>query len=68
MCPLPLYRSWVRHDASPQLRCSSKQLDTIILSVTDEAFSDENPEHVRIANAIEIHLADQDLLPRFADL
>jgi hypothetical protein len=41
---------------------------TIIVSVTDEPFSDENPEHVKIANAIEIRLVDQDLLPRYADL
>ncbi|WP_433692094.1 immunity 52 family protein [Herbaspirillum seropedicae] len=44
------------------------QLGTIIVSVTDEPFSDENPEHVKVANAIEIRLVDQDLLPRFADL
>jgi Immunity protein 52 len=46
----------------------SVQLGTIIVSVTDEPFSDENPEHVKIANAIEIRLVDQDLLPRYADL
>lgn len=45
-----------------------KQIGTIIVSVTDEPFSDENPEHVKIANAIEIRLVDQDLLPRYADL
>jgi hypothetical protein len=45
-----------------------KQIGTILVSVTDEPFSDENPEHVKIANAIEIRLVDQDLLPRFADL
>lgn len=45
-----------------------KQIGTIVVSVTDEPFSDENPEHVKIANAIEIRLADQDLLPRYADL
>lgn len=44
------------------------QTGTILVSVTDEPFSDENPEHVKNANAIEIRLADQDLLPRFADL
>lgn len=44
------------------------QIGTIIVSVTDEPFSDENPEHVNIANAIEIRLADQDLLPRYAEL
>lgn len=45
-----------------------KQLGTIIVSVIDEPFSDQNPEHVKIANAIEIRLVDQDLLPRYADL
>jgi hypothetical protein len=45
-----------------------EQRGTIIVSVTDEPFSDENPEHVKIANAIEIRLVDQDLLPRYADL
>ena len=41
-----------------------KQKGTIIVSVTDEVFSADNPEHVKIANAIEVRLADQDLLPR----
>ena len=45
-----------------------RQIGTIIVSVTDEPFSDENPEHVKIANGIEIRLVDQDLLPRYADL
>ncbi|PLY58148.1 hypothetical protein HBH1_03473 [Herbaspirillum sp. BH-1] len=45
-----------------------KQIGTIIVSVTDAPFSDENPEHVKIANAIEVRLVDQDLLPRYADL
>lgn len=44
------------------------QTGTVLVSVTDEPFSDENPEHVKIANAIEIRLVDQDLLPRFADM
>lgn len=44
------------------------QIGTIVVSVTDEPFSDENPEHVKSANAIEIRLVDQDLLPRFADM
>lgn len=44
------------------------QVGTIIVSVSDEPFSDENPEHVKIANAIEIRLVDQDLLPRYAEL
>ena len=41
---------------------------TIIVSVTDEVFSDENPEHVKISNAIEIRLVDQDLMPKFSDI
>lgn len=45
-----------------------RQIGTIIVSVTDAPFSDENAEHVKIANAIEIRLVDQDLLPRYADL
>jgi len=45
-----------------------RQIGTIIVSVTEEPFSDLNPEHVKLANAIEIRLVDQDLLPRFADL
>jgi len=45
-----------------------QQIGTIIVSVTDEPFNDENPEHVRIANAIEIRLVDQDLLPRYVDI
>jgi hypothetical protein len=45
-----------------------KQVGTIIVSVTEEPFSANNPEHVKIANAIEIRLVDQDLLPRFVDM
>lgn len=52
----------------PVLNSDNKQQGTIIVSVTDEAFSDDNPEHVKIANAIEIRLVDQDLLPRYSDL
>ena len=44
------------------------QLGTIIVSVADAPFSDEDPEHVRVANAIEIRLVDQDLLPRYSEL
>lgn len=44
------------------------QIGTIVVSVTDAPFSDENPEHVKVANAIEIRLVDQDLLPRFSEL
>ncbi|RDU98907.1 hypothetical protein DWV00_11700 [Trinickia dinghuensis] len=40
------------------------QKGTIIVSVADATFSIDNPEHLRIANAIEVRLADQDVLPR----
>jgi hypothetical protein len=45
-----------------------KQQGTIIVSVTDEVFDVNNREHVKVANDIEIRLADQDLLPRYVDL
>ncbi|RQR34837.1 hypothetical protein DIE22_16255 [Burkholderia sp. Bp9142] len=45
-----------------------KQRGTIVVSVADEAFSAENPEHVEVANAIEVRLADQGLLPQYKDL
>lgn len=44
------------------------QVGTIIVSTIDEPFSDDNPDHVKISNAIEIRLVDQDLLPRYLDL
>lgn len=44
------------------------QTGTIIVSVTDAVFSVDNPEHVEIANRIEIRLVDQDLLPAYADI
>ena len=49
-------------------KSKDKQLGTILVSVTDGPFTEDNPEHVKIANAIEIRLVDQDLLPRFSDL
>lgn len=45
-----------------------QQMGTIVVSVTDEPFSGTDPEHVRSANAIEVRLVDQDLLPRYIDL
>ncbi|MBU9168234.1 immunity 52 family protein [Burkholderia gladioli] len=45
-----------------------KQTGTIIVSVVDEAFSADNPEHVEIANRIEIRLVDHDLLPTYLSL
>lgn len=52
----------------PVLGGDKKQIGTIIVSVIDAPFSDDNPEHVRVANDIEIRLVDQDILPRFSDL
>ncbi|SOZ36071.1 Imm52 family immunity protein [Cupriavidus neocaledonicus] len=46
----------------------NKQLGTIVVSVVDGPFSGSDPEHVRVAHAIEVRLVDQDLLPRYADL
>lgn len=45
-----------------------QQRGTIIVSVAGDAFDDENPDHIQTANAIEIRLADQDLLPRYSAL
>ncbi len=45
-----------------------QQRGTIIVSVAGDAFDDENPDHIQAANVIEIRLADQDLLPRYAAL
>ena len=45
-----------------------RQRGTIIVSVIDEPFSADNPEHVKVANAIEVRLMDQGLLPLFAEL
>ncbi|QMI46723.1 hypothetical protein MBR110_05725 [Burkholderia sp. MBR-1] len=46
----------------------NKQQGTIIVSVTDGPFDVSNHDHVKVANDIEIRLADQDLLPRYVDL
>ncbi|MDB0543330.1 immunity 52 family protein [Ralstonia solanacearum] len=50
----------------PVLGEKKKQTGTIIVSVTDEPFSDLNPEHVKLAHRIEVRLVDQDLLPRYS--
>lgn len=52
----------------PVAGVDGKQAGTIVVSITDAPFSDENNEHVEAANAIEIRLVDQDLLPRYANL
>jgi hypothetical protein len=52
----------------PVREAGKKQIGTIIVSVADAVFSADNPEHVEVANRIEIRLVDQDLLPNYADL
>lgn len=52
----------------PVLNDDGQQRGTIIVSVAGDAFDDENPDHIQAANAIEIRLADQDLLPRYSAL
>ncbi|QKQ46151.1 MULTISPECIES: immunity 52 family protein [Achromobacter] len=52
----------------PVPAAGKKQTGTIIVSVADEVFSLDNPNHVELANHIEMRLVDQDLLPRYADL
>ena len=52
----------------PVPEAGRKQTGTIIVSVTDAVFSVDNPEHVEVANRIEIRLVDQDLLPAYADI
>lgn len=45
-----------------------EQTGTIIVSVTDAPFDLDNPEHIAVANAIEVRLVDQDLLPLYREL
>lgn len=52
----------------PVPEAGKKQIGTIIVSVVDAVFSVDNPEHIEVANRIEIRLVDQDLLPAYADL
>ncbi|HEX7685312.1 MAG TPA: immunity 52 family protein [Trinickia sp.] len=52
----------------PVPEAGKKQTGTLIASVTDGVFSADNPEHVEVANRIEIRLVDQDLLPAYADI
>jgi hypothetical protein len=44
------------------------RLGTIVASVADELFSEENPEHIKIAHDIEIRMVSEDLLPTFKQL
>lgn len=44
------------------------QIGTIIVSVADAPFSDLDPAHVAVAQAIEVRLVDQDLLPLYKDI
>ena len=43
----------------------NQQRGTIIVSVDDNVFSVNDPAHVKTVKAIEVRLADQDLLPRY---
>jgi hypothetical protein len=52
----------------PVPAAGKQRAGTIIVSVTDAVFSADNPEHVEIANRIEIRLVDQDLLPAYSEL
>lgn len=49
----------------PVIDEAGRQTGTIVISVADEVFDDANEEHRKTAHAVEIHLADRDLLPRF---
>ncbi len=44
------------------------RLGTIVVSVLDELFSDDNPGHVKIAHDIETRMVSEDLLPTFKQL
>jgi len=52
----------------PVPEAGRKQTGTVIVSVTDSVFSVDNPEHLEVANRIEVRLVDQDLLPRYSDI
>ncbi|WP_335662484.1 hypothetical protein [Burkholderia pseudomallei] len=54
--------------ACPELQGQLHLTGTIVVSITDAPFSLDNPEHVAIANRIEIRLVDQDLLPAYVDI
>jgi len=45
-----------------------KQMGTLIVSITEGVFDVKNPAHIEAANAIEVRLANQDLLPRYTEL
>ena len=66
--PTPLTVQQVPEAAAliPVMGAAGKRAGTIIVSVADAPFSVDNPDHVRIANQIEVRLVDQDLLPRYA--
>lgn len=52
----------------PVTNNDGKDIGTIIVSIVDGVFSADNPDHVEVANRIEIRLVDQDLLPAYADI
>jgi hypothetical protein len=45
-----------------------ERLGTIIVSVTDAVFDDNNPEHLQIARDIETRLVSNDWLPTWAQM
>jgi hypothetical protein len=45
-----------------------ERLGTIIVSVTDAVFDDNNPEHLKIAQALEVRLVSNDWLPTWAQM
>lgn len=45
-----------------------KQLGTVIVSVTDAVFNHRDPEHLKLAQAIETRLVSQDMLPTWAQM
>ncbi|WP_321865380.1 immunity 52 family protein [Paraburkholderia tropica] len=55
------------HAMIPVPESGKRQTGTIIVSVADAVFSVDNPEHIEVANRVEIRLVDQDLLPAYSE-
>ncbi len=55
------------HALIPVPAPGKQQTGTIIVSVSNVVFSADVPEHVEVANRVEIRLVDQDLLPAYSD-
>lgn len=56
------------HAVLPVVDGSKTQLGTILVSVTDGVFDYRNPEHLKIAQAIETRLVSNDWLPTWAQM